>query len=202
MSIQQVVLNYYFEDSNVSYQSLRDSLRFLVASSDAFVKEESSEETVVMIHIQAIMQARVQRKKKWKKNGDGAVLVQWRSRKSSLARTWGKDSELIVRRPDGYFYLGTFCGQGNTVLNCDEFQALDLTVSRSLSLHSSYEADDLSIQVREAVIRATAGKVAMNIELFREISCAYSLGKLLACRVELKKTGFNDTLAGALRTVN
>ena len=42
----------------------------------------------------------------------------------------------------------------------------------------------------------------MTFELFEEISRAYSLGKLLACRVALKKTGFNDALAGALRTAH
>ncbi|ETW84735.1 hypothetical protein HETIRDRAFT_425969 [Heterobasidion irregulare TC 32-1] len=182
MSIQQVTLAHYFEDTDISNQSLRNSLGFIITSSDAFVKEESSEETVVMIRLQLIIQERVQGKKTGKKSGDGPVR-QWRSRRNNLTKILNRNSELIVHLPDGYFYLGTFSGQGITVLNCDEFQALDLPV-------------------REAVIRATAGNVAMTLKLFEEISCAYSLGKLLACRVALKKTGFNDALAGALRTAH
>ena len=101
------------------------------------MKEESSEETVVMIRLQVIIQERVQGKKTGKKNGGGPVR-QWRSRKNKLRKILNRNNELIVHLPDGYFYLGTFSGQGITVLNCDEFRALDLPVSRSLSFHSSY----------------------------------------------------------------
>ena len=62
---------------------------------------------------------------------------QWRSRKNKLRKILNRNNELIVHLPDGYFYLGTFSGQGITVLNCDEFRALDLPVSRSLSFHSA-----------------------------------------------------------------
>ncbi|THH17597.1 hypothetical protein EW146_g3248 [Bondarzewia mesenterica] len=153
----------------------RDRPKIVIAGSELLSENSVNLSDAILIRpgrLRYTVQVRGKNKKKKK------IDVRWRAYKP-LTTISKRENEVILQQPDaGWFYLGTFRGQGQQELLPAEFACL-------------------SQKTKDAVIRMTAGKTT-DAAVMQEISNLYSMGYLHAHRINLQLMGNKKAIMDVL----